>query len=82
MIAACESRRHCRHCGPGFRARIGVAVCPLTTEADAPPPPAVVAGWIAQEAEILARTDLTPCRRAHHEKKLASYREMLQHAKG
>ena len=39
---------------------------------------AALAGYIAQQSEILKRTDLTPCRRAHHEKKLASYREMLQ----
>jgi len=42
---------------------------------------AALAGYIAQQSEILKRTDLTPCRRAHHEKKLASYREMLQHAR-
>jgi hypothetical protein len=88
--AFCRSGKN----GIAFRARLGLATCPRSYEIDATVAAPVaesqdiqsdafaLAGYIAQQAEILARTDLTPCRRAHHEKKLASYREMLQHAKG
>jgi hypothetical protein len=30
-MSPCASRVHCRRCGPAFRERIGVKVCPLTT---------------------------------------------------
>jgi hypothetical protein len=40
-------------------------------------PPDVLRGYIAAQALILARTDLTPCRRRHHTAKRDAYAAML-----
>jgi len=41
-------------------------------------PPDVLRGYIAAQDEILARKDLTPCRRLHHNAKRAGYMAMLE----
>ena len=92
MIAACRSGVHCQTCrdterGEAFRERLCLTVCPRGYEIGAVVvsrheeceaiPPEVLRGYIAMQEEILAREDLTPCRRRHHEAKAAAYKEMI-----